>query len=64
MIPVCRDQISAPPAGTNFSLRLHVEIKFRPGKTGQFSTRSYFRFAGIFFEFISVSMSVYEIENP
>ena len=36
MIPVCRDEISARPAGTDFSLRLHVEIKFRPGKAGQF----------------------------
>ena len=40
MIPVCRDEISARPAGTEFSLLLHVEIKFRPGKAGQFSTWS------------------------
>ena len=38
MIPICRDEISAHPAGTDFTLRLHEEIKFRPGKAGQFST--------------------------
>ena len=38
MIPVCRDEISTRPAGTDFTLRLHVEIKFRPGKAGHFST--------------------------
>ena len=36
MIPVCRDEISPRPAGTDLTLRLHVEIKFRPGKAGQF----------------------------
>ena len=40
MIPVCQDEISARPAGTDFTLRLYVEIKFRPGKAGQFSTWS------------------------
>ena len=40
MIPVCRDEISARPAGIDFTLGLHVEIKFRPGKAGQFSTWS------------------------
>ena len=37
MIPVSRDEISTRPAETDFTPRLHVEIKFRPGKTGQFS---------------------------
>ena len=39
MIPVCRDEFSTRAAGTDFTvrLRLHVEIKFRPGKAGQFS---------------------------
>ena len=36
MIPVYRDEISPRPAGTDLTLRLHVEIKFRPGKAGQF----------------------------
>ena len=40
MIPVCRDEISARLAGTDFTLRIHVEIKFRPGKAGQFFTWS------------------------
>ena len=38
MIPVCRDEISPRPAGTNLTLRLYVKIKFRPGNAGQFST--------------------------
>ena len=38
MIPVCRDEISTRPAGRDLTLRLHVEIKFRPGRAGQFST--------------------------
>ena len=61
---VCRDEISTRPAGADFTLRLHVEIKFHPGKAGQFSTWHLFRFVYIFFEFFFVSMSVYEIENP
>ena len=64
MIPVCRDEISLRPAGTDFTLRLHVEIKFRPGKERQFSTWHLLRFVCIFFEFFFVVMSVYEIENP
>ena len=63
MIPVCRDEISPRPAGTDLTLRLHVEIKFRR-KAGQFSTWHLFRFACNFFEFFFVNMSVYEIENP
>ena len=39
MIPASQDEISTRPAETDFTPRLHVEIiKFRPGKTGQFST--------------------------
>ena len=34
MIPACRDKISTRPAETDFTLRLHVEITFRPGKAG------------------------------
>ena len=34
MIPACRDETSTRPTGTDFTLRLHVEIKFRPGKAG------------------------------
>ena len=64
MIPVCRDEISPRPAGTDLTLQLHVEIKFRPGKAGQFSTWYLFRFVCNFFEFFFVNMSVYEIENP
>ena len=64
MIPVCRDEISTRPAGAYFTLRLHAEIKFHHGKAGQFFTCYLFRFAGTFFEFFFVSMSVYEIENP
>ena len=58
MILICRDKISTGPAVTDFSLRLHVEIKLRPGKAGQFSTWHLFRFVCIFFEFFFVSMSV------
>ena len=32
-----RVEISSRPAETDFTLRLHVEIEFRPGKAGQFS---------------------------
>ena len=38
MIPACRDETSTRPAETDFTPRLHVETKFRPGKTGQFPT--------------------------
>ena len=38
MIPVCRDEISTRPAGTDFTLRLHGKTKFHPDKAGQFST--------------------------
>ena len=51
MIPACRDEISTGPAETDFTLRLHVEIKFRPGKAEQFSTWYLIRFGCIFFGF-------------
>ena len=57
MIPACRDENSTCPVEADFTLRLHVEIKFRPGKAGQFSTWYLIRFACIFFEFFFVSMS-------
>ena len=34
MISACRDEISTYPAETDFTLWLHVEIKFRAGKAG------------------------------
>ena len=64
MIPVCQSEISPRLVGTDPTLRLHVEIKFRHGKAGQFFTWHLFRFACKFFEFFFVSMSVNEIENP
>ena len=63
MIPACRDEISTRPAETDFTLRLYVEIKFRPGKAGQFSTYYLIRFACIFFEFFFVSMSFYKTQD-
>ena len=45
MIPFYRDEISICPAETDFTLRLHVEIKFRPGKAGHFSIWYLIRFA-------------------
>ena len=57
MIPACRDEILTRPAETDFKLRLHVEITFRPGKAGQFSTWYLVRFACIFFGFFFTSMS-------
>ena len=38
MIPVYGDEISPYPGGTDLILRSHVEIEFRPGKAGEFST--------------------------
>ena len=38
MIPFCWDKISTPPAGTDFTLRLHGEINIHPGKAAQVST--------------------------
>ena len=64
MIPVCRDGTSTRSGATDFTLLLHMEIQFRPGKVGKLSTLYLFTFACIFFEFFFISMSVYEIENP
>ena len=64
MIPVYGDEISPHPGGTDLILRLHVEIEFRPGKVGQFSTCHLFRSVCNFFDFFFVTMLVYEIENP
>ena len=63
MIPTCPDEISTHPAEADFTLRLHVEIKFRPGKAGQFSTWYLIRFTCIFFGFFFVSMSFYKTED-
>ena len=63
MIPACRDEISIGPAEKVFTLRLHVQIKFRPGKAGQFSNWYLITFACIFFELFFVSMSFYETED-
>ena len=35
MIPVCQNEISACLTEIDFTLRLHGEIKFHPGKAGQ-----------------------------
>ena len=51
------------PAETDFTLRLHMEIKFCPGKVGQFSIWYLIRFACIFFGFFFVRMSFYETED-
>ena len=48
----------------NLIPRLHGQIKFCPGKAGQFSTWHLFRFVCSFFEFFFVILSVYEIKNP
>ena len=64
MIPACRDEISTRLAETDFTLRLHVEIKFRPGKVGQFSTWYLIRFACVFFGSFFASMSSYKTEDP
>ena len=63
MIPAIQDEISSRPAEADFTLRLHVEIKFCSGKAGQFSTWYLTRFACIFFGFFFVSMSFYKTED-
>ena len=63
MIRACRDEISTRPAETDFTLQLHVEIKFCPGKAGQFSTWYLIRFVCIFFGFFFVSMPFYKTED-
>ena len=62
MIPACRDEISTRPAETDFTLRLHVEIKFRLGKAGQFSAWYLIRFACILFGTFFASMSFFKTE--
>ena len=47
MIWACWDEISTDQAGTDFTQR-YVEIKFHPGKAGQFSTSRLLRFVCIF----------------
>ena len=37
MIQVCQDEISSYPARTDFTVRLHREIKFILGRQGSFS---------------------------
>ena len=44
MIPVYQDVISTRPPGTDFTLRLHGEIKFHSDKAREFSTWYLFRF--------------------
>ena len=38
MVLVCRNETFTRPAGTDSTLRLHVEIKYLPGNAGQLST--------------------------
>ena len=59
MIPVCQDEILTHPVGTNFTLQLHVEIKFHSGKAGQFSTLSWLRFACILLEFLVLKLGLH-----
>ena len=60
---LCRDEISTRPAEKDFTIRLHVEIKFRPGKAGQFSTWDLIKFECIFFGFFFVSILFNKIED-
>ena len=52
-----------PPSWNGITLRLHVEVTFRPGKAGQFSTHYLIRFACIFFECFFINMSFYKTED-
>ena len=60
IIPASRYEISTRPAKTDFTLQLHVNIKFRSDKAGQFSTWYLIRLACVFFGFFFVSMSFYK----
>ena len=60
MILASQNEISTSPAETDFTLRLHDEIKFCHGKVGQFSTWYLIRFACLFFGFFFVDMSFYK----
>ena len=57
-IPVCYDEISPRPAGADLTLRLRVEIKFRPGKAEQFSTEHFFRFGVIGVPLVSLLLTL------
>ena len=48
---VGRDEISTCPAGADFILQLHGEIKFHPGK-GQFSVWYFLKFSAWYFSLI------------
>ena len=37
MIPVCWDEISTHPAGTDFTLQLHMEINVVPARWDSFA---------------------------
>ena len=71
MIPACRNETSTRPAETDFNSRLNEEIKFRPPKTGQFSTCYLIilniiicmHFLWFFFFFFFVSISFYKTED-
>ena len=63
MTPDCQDEILTSPTATDFTIQLHVKIKFRPSKTGQFSTWHFIRSACIFFAFFFVNMSFYRTED-
>ena len=54
MNSVCRDEISTRPAGADFTLRLHREIKFHPSKAEQFSTWFYLDLYNFFFSNFSL----------
>ena len=49
MISVYQDEIPTRPVETDLAARLHGEIKFHPGKSGQCSTWYLFRFVYILF---------------
>ena len=52
----CRDETWTYSAKTDFSLRLHGEIKFHSGRAGHFSAWYLFRLVFIFFYFSFVSI--------
>ena len=63
MISACHDEILTRPAETDFTLQLYVEIEFRPGKAGQFSTLHWIRFCKHFLWICFVSMLFYKTED-
>ena len=62
MISAYQDEISTRPAEADVTLWLHVKIKFRPGKAGQFSTWYLISFACIFLEFFFITMSFHKLK--